>query len=231
MEALDELSSAVMRYLIDRPATEKWPAKPDEVVVTSNDRPMGSGAIAVKHINLFDDTGTGRFGPYINQHTNIPDPKGKEQGYYRNLHRQFELAQHYGFKLCVLDNIACEHFEQFDVKRAIDLALTYKIGVLLRNVGSIKYDVAPLLEHYNVFGMIEDNTSSPQVMDNMRKSVKRDLMPVWYVGHNDLDALNSVVATIQTHKLLYMSVTYSLSGTYTDSVDLLKPLILNKVGG
>jgi hypothetical protein len=222
----EELYGIPLRYFKDRPKDNPYKGSRDEVVLVgyNADRLPLSG-IPVKYCTLLDHEEGGRCGPYLAP--KVPDPK--QNGYYRNIHNQLELAQHQRFKLIEWDHADNEHFEEFDVKRAIDLALVYQIGVLFKNPGAIKkYDPTPHIKHPNIYGIIvEKECGSVMAMDSLRRAAGKPYLPIWFVAFGDRHWAD--LAAIDAAKYTNVGVTFSPTGEYQDSIDILVPSAVKNV--
>jgi hypothetical protein len=229
----EELYGLSLRYLIggwdDDPSIEP---ETDVIYEFGFDvqRPSRSSMLAIKYGNLLDQSKTDRYGPYLVPTGNalafnlkVPDPK--KTGYYLNIHSQLELAQKFGYKLIEWDNPDNENFVLFDLKRAIDVAMTYKIGVIFKNPGLIKFDITPLIAHPNVFGMIvEENCGIVPALDKLRRDAKKPLLPIWFVSYGSSDQWAQDIAT-EARRFFHMGVTHSYNGRYNQSLDVFKPRI------
>ena len=235
--AQEELYGLSLRYLIggwdDDPSIE-----PETNVIYEFGydvlRPSKSGAMAIKYGNLLDQSKTDRYGPYLVSTGNalaydlkVPDPK--HTGYYRNIHSQLELAQKFGYKLIEWDNADNENFALFDVKRAVDVSMTYKIGVIFKNPGLIKFDITSLIAHPNVYGMIvEENCGTASAMDKLRRDAKKPLLPIWFVSYGSTDRWAQETA-IEARPFYHIGISHSYNGRYNHSLDVLKPRVRTEV--
>ena len=164
---MSDLQGIPLRYLVD---TDKYteyydPTQQDipyEVLVVSRhwDKRAPRG-IPAKLIDLLST----EYGPFIEE--GVPDPA--KPGFWKNLHFQLEKAQNQGFKLVVIDNMENKNFNQYELKRTIDVVYTYKlninrpegIGVILKNVTQINvHELNSLISHINVFGIISEENNN-----------------------------------------------------------------------
>ena len=236
------LANKALRYLINRDVEDKWEANKDEVIVLSTfdmsmaiNKTMKEG-VPVRYVDLLQDgnalplekeeTVSVIFGQ---SHTKRVYP------FYENIHVQFEQAQKYGFKFVVLDHgdsypeievkRAGGTYLESPVKRAVDVALTYKLGVILVNPHLYSFNINSLLAHINVHGIIIDTIKpiSPATIDMTRRTADVPDMPVWYVASGDENKKaieNIAIDAVHYH---HMGVSYSSKEKYVNSLDLLRP--------
>ena len=222
----EELFGLPLRYLKGRSNDNPYKGSRDEIVLVGYEAThVPPSGIPVKYCTLLDQENDGRSGPYLSP--NVPDPK--QSGYYRNIHNQLELAQNQRFKLIEWDHAADEHLDEFDVKRAIDLALVYKIGVLFKNPGAIKkYNPTEHIKHPNVFGIIvEKECGSVMAMDSLRRAAGKPELPIWFVAYGDRRWAD--VMAIDAKKYINVGVTFSPTGEYEDSIDILVPSAVKNI--
>ena len=217
---MSELDGMQLRYLVDISSADGNVFPDNEITVLGKgwDRGIGKG-IPAKLIDLLDSEKDGTFGPYHDD--GVPDAAGT--GYWKNIHWQLEKAQRQRFNLAVLDNMENEHFKLFELKRAIDVVLTYKMGVLLKNPEKINENPISLVEHINTFGIIvEENCGTPVSMDKLRRDAHKPDLPVWFVGRSFADewVRHTAIDAVHYH---HMGVSISNEMTWLSSRDILLP--------
>jgi len=213
----DELYGLPLRYLINRDIEDEWEAKDDEVIVVGPDhiRKTKRG-ISVKYCTLYKD------GKALDPGTDQKKYTPETSIYYKNLHDQFGITQKYGFKLIVLDNLNDPTFNEFCVRRAVDLAFVYKLGVILKNP-QLSFNALDLLKHPDVFGMIIDRAGTPATMDKLRRDAGKPLLPIWYIGSGEREALDNIaIDAVHYH---HIGVSFSSKGEYQNSIDILRPKV------
>ncbi|HYT41505.1 MAG TPA: hypothetical protein VEP90_04120 [Methylomirabilota bacterium] len=228
---MSDLQGIPLRYLVD---TDKYteyydPTQQDipyEILVVSRhwDKRAPRG-IPAKLIDLLST----EYGPFIEE--GVPDPKGT--GFWKNLHFQLEKAQNQGFKLVVLDNMENKNFNQYELKRAIDVVYTYKlninrpegIGVILKNVSQITTfeDLNPLISHINVFGLIAEYCGNPVRLDMLRRDAEKPDLPIWFITKSFGKEWAQRIVDEST-SFCNIGITYSSDAIlYSNSNDLLVP--------
>jgi len=177
---------------------------------------------SIKYGNLFDETNSGKLGPYLQTSDTAAeykegqiDPRGP--GWNKNLREQFERAKRQGFRYIELDNP--DAYSSMDVVNAVAIAADFQLGVIAKNPLLVEGDQLAYVGHQNIFGIIvERGAGGPQAMHDLRiRAMKTDL-PVWFVffGRSDRAARNTAKAV--NYKNMY--VTHSYVGEYGNAVDI-----------
>lgn len=218
------LDGKSLRYLIG--AKSAGEGSDDAVTVVSYDatKPAKRG-ISVGYCNLFDETNSGDYGPYLEQSDTAAkydegqiDPSGP--GWEKNLREQFERRRKQGFEYIELDNP--DAYSAGDVIDAIELAGEYGLKVIAKNPGLIDEPLA-YVQHPNVYGIIvERNAGTPEDMDALRRKAGKPDMPVWFVSFGKGRKWAERMAE-SAKDYAGMGVTYSSKGEYGNVVDILSP--------
>jgi len=209
-----------LRYLIG--ADGPFPGKDDEVTAVPYRNAPAKAGVSIGYCNLFDEDGTGRFGPYLPQTDTaiqyrelVPDPKGP--GFEKNLREQFARRKKQGFEYVELDNP--DAFEVKDILRAIDLAETYSLRVIAKNAALLDDPLLYLGRCHAV--IIEKGAGAPGEMNRMRRDVGQPNMPCWFVsfGSGAMWAQQVKLATMRAD-YRNMFVSFSRKGEYGSSDDV-----------
>ena len=148
-------------------------------------RPPAKG-MAIAYCNLFDEEGTGKYGPYLHTSDTAKqygegqiDPAGP--GWDKNLREQFLRRKRQGFAYVELDNP--DAYRLSDVLRAVDRAGEYGLKVIAKNPLLMEGDPTPYLAHPDVFGaIVERGAGDPVRMDRLRKAAGKPDLPIWFVA-------------------------------------------------
>jgi hypothetical protein len=219
----NELAGKPLRYLIGGSAGT-GSDKEVTMVSYSTNAPVAHG-ISIAYGNLFEETKTGKYGPYLNTSDTARqynegqiDPRGP--GWEKNLREQFERRRKAGFHYIELDNP--DAYKIKDVIGAIDLAATYGLKVIAKNPG-ITDDPVTYVKHPNVVGIIvEKGAGNAADMDALRRKAGKPDLPVWFVSFGSGRAWgNSVAAAAKNYQ--NMGVTYSSAGEYGNVIHLHTP--------
>jgi hypothetical protein len=176
--------------------------------------------IGVGYCNLFDETNTGEYGPYLHSSDTAAryregqiDPGGP--GFERNLREQLGRRKAQGFKYVELDNP--DAYGVADVLRAVRLAAAHTLAVLAKNPLLMEGD--PTQYVAECCGVIvERGAGSPPDMDALRRRAGKPDMPVWFVAFGSGRSWAEAVAR-QARHFRNMYVTYSSAGEYGNSID------------
>lgn len=217
------LGAKSLRYLIGAASPGQGEDEVATVVAYDVDRPVARG-ISIAYCNLFDETNSGEYGPYLDQSAVAADynegqidPNGP--GWEKNLREQFERRRNAGFKYIELDN--ADAYAINDVIGAIDLAATYGLKVIAKNPGLLEEDAAAFVAHPNIYGIIvEKDAGDPHAMDALRRKAGKPTIPVWFVsfggkGRKWAENIASAATNFQS-----MGVTYSSAGEYGNAISL-----------
>lgn len=226
---INPLAGKPLRYLIGAGD----PGRGADDVITEvpyENHPVKHG-ISIAYCNLFDQTGTGAYGPYLKPtdtaqqyNERVVDPSGR--GWRLNLATQFEQRVRQKFEYIELDN--SDAYKIADVISAINFAAAYGLKVIAKNPGTMAGGSAVAVRyvaHPAIYGMIvERDAGHPEYMDQLRHVAHKPELPVWFVafGKGKLWA-RSMASAIKARDYFYMSVTYSTHGEYKTATDILVP--------
>lgn len=213
-----------MRYLIgtDNPVQQQG-----TLLVASYDSTATYKSPAVKYVNLFDENGTGKLGPYLHNSDTAKqygegqiDPRGP--GWVKNLHAQFKRAVAQGFQIVELDNP--DAYEWRDVLGAIELAQQYRLRVLAKNPLLVRNSGSKFLGHPNVIGaIVEEDAGTPLRMQMARCQAGRPGLPVWFVSFGKDGWRWAQNLAPQAKQFDNMGVTWSSKGEYGSARDIVRP--------
>jgi hypothetical protein len=237
----NELEGKPLRYLIGRDGM--YNSDEHAIVEVSYDwaEPV-ENTITIKYCNLFNEKyeeqskeERSKYGPYLHTSDTAEeygegqiDPNGK--GWGVNLIEQFNAAKRNGFKYIELDNPDAYHWK--DVRSAIDLAGSYGLRVIAKNV-LLCENSNSYLSHPNIYGcIVEQGAGSADSMEDLRKACSRHFLPVWFVGFGakaeNWCRVKAEAIRQGEHNAgmpyYNMGVTWSPRGEYTMSRDILKPI-------
>jgi hypothetical protein len=184
----------------------------------------------VKYVNLRDEEETGTFGPYLTidnddivrvYHEPAPDPKG--EGFWRNLKDQLERAVAQGFHYVELDNL--DTYDADVSWKCFDEAADRQLSVLAKNPRNVRGDNTKLIAHRAVAGIIvEKDCGTASEMHELRQRANKPDLPVWFVSFaGGRDWARATAQDIQAAGFANMGVTYSRTGEYGSSGDVLLP--------
>ena len=186
---------------------------------------------SIAYCNLRREDGEpAEYGPYL-PHDDIfrqygegrPDPKGK--GFRRNLVQQLDRCKRLGHTLVEQDNP--DSYPLSAVMLGIALAQERGLGIIAKNPKLLGSGAAEYVGHPNVFGIIvEDGCGNADELDGIRRRAGKGDLPVWFVFFGDgrsaaLARKNEIIARGYGN----MGVTYSATGEYGSSEDVLLPRI------
>jgi hypothetical protein len=219
------LSGKPLRYLIG--ASSPGSGGDDQVTVVSYDatRPVKRG-ISIAYCNLFDETNSGRYGPYLHSSDTASeynegqiDPHGP--GWEKNLREQFERRKKQGFEFIELDNP--DAYSLDDVVGAIELAASYGLKVIAKNPKLMQSAATRFVAHPNVYGVIvERGAGNPDDMEALRRRAGKPDLPVWFVAFGSGRSWAASMAN-SAKRYRGMGVTYSSAGEYGNAIDILPP--------
>jgi len=185
------------------------------------------GGLAIGYCNLFDETNSGQFGPYLKTSDTAKqynegqiDPEG--DGWARNLAVQFNLRRSQGFEYIELDNP--DAYYVGDVSAAVAMAGRYGLKVIAKNPAIMDGDCTQYVKMCHGI-IVERDCGTAKVYDNIRRRISKPTMPVWFVYHGAGKlAAKKMENAIRAGDFKNMSVTYSAKGEYGDSWDILLPV-------
>ena len=221
--ANSELGGKPLRYLIG--ASSAGPGRDDTVTEVPYDGKPVKRGISIGYCNLFDETNSGAYGPYLHSSDTAAqynegqiDPLGP--GWTKNLRKQFQRRRREGFEYIELDN--ADAYPVKDVIGAIELASSYGLKVIAKNPGLLA-DATSYVAHPNVYGIIvERDAGSPDEMDALRRKAGKPDIPVWFVAFGTGRAWARSTANV-AKKYAGMGVTFSSAGEYGNVIDILSP--------
>jgi len=223
--AANPLAGKPLRYLIGADSPGRGGDGEVTMVSYSATQPAEHG-VSIAYCNLFDERNTGRYGPYLHTSGTAKqynegqiDPHGP--GWEQNLREQFERRKKQGFEYIELDN--ADAYGVKDVIGAIELAATYGLKVIAKNPSLLEAGATPYVAHPNVHGIIvERGAGNAAKLDALRRKAGKPNLPTWFVsfggGH---DWANGVANAAKNYR--NMGVTYSSTGEYGNSIDVLTP--------
>lgn len=214
------LSGLRLRYLIGTSSPGRGEIGTVTEVAYDVDRPVELG-MSIAYCNLFDETNSGRYGPYLNLSATAAkynegqiDPNGP--GWEKNLREQFERRRKQGFEYVELDNP--DAYAIWSVIGAIELAASYGLKVIAKNPLLLNMAAVAYVRHPNIYGaIVEYDAGHPDSMDALRRKAGKPNMPVWFVAFGSGCAWAKCVAAMIPEKL-HMSVTYSSDGEYGNAI-------------
>ena len=223
------LAGLPLDYLIGADGPQS--GKDDRITETSYGvRPAARG-ISISYCNLRREDGEpAAYGPYLSHddiyrqyHEGRPDPAG--QGFERNIVEQLDRCRELGHTLVEQDNP--DSYPLTAVMRGLDLAQQRGLGVVAKNPGLLKDGALDYVAHQDVFGIIvEKDCGSPEAMDALRRRADKPDLPVWFVSFGDGHSwARETAQDIQVAGYANMGVTYSGSGEYGNSEDVLPPML------
>jgi hypothetical protein len=223
--ASDELGGKSLRYLIG--ASSAGSGRDDVVTEVPYDGKPVKRGISIGYCNLFDETNSGAYGPYLHSSDTAAqynegqiDPLGS--GWTKNLREQFERRRKQGFEYIELDN--ADAYATKDVIGAIELASSYGLKVIAKNPGLLA-DATSYVAHANVYGIIvERDAGRPDEMDALRRKAGKPDIPVWFVAFGRGRAWAHNTANV-ARNYQGMGVTYSSAGEYGNVIDILSPKV------
>jgi lysozyme family protein len=216
-----------LRYLIA--IDDQLAGHSNEIIEVGYDGPKPTVGPAVRYANLYDQTGTGKYGPYLTgtdtasqYDERVVDPKGA--GWGQLLSDQCASAQAAGFDTIEWDNP--DGYAQAAVLSAVDFAADHGLKVLAKNPLICDWDPVPYVGHAAVVGIVveKDDGATPAAYDDLRKKAGKPELPIWFVAFKDRHDDGTVWATSvakEAAKYSSMWVTMSSDGEYTSSVDVL----------
>jgi lysozyme family protein len=222
------LAGLALDYLIGAEGPQS--GKEDRITETPYGEPPVALGPSIAYCNLRREDGEpAEYGPYLphddiyrEYHEGRPDPAG--QGFERNIVEQLDRCKELGHTLVEQDNP--DSYPLYAVLRAIDLAQQRRLGVIAKNPGLMKDGALDYVAHQNVFGIIvEKDCGSAQEMDALRRRANKPDLPVWFVSFGDGRSwARETAQDIQAACYANMGVTYSASGEYGSSDDVLLPM-------
>jgi hypothetical protein len=195
-------------------------------------RPVAYG-VSVGYCNLFDETSSGHYGPYLkaepgstaaDYHEGMIDPTGP--GWERNLREQFNRRRAGRFEYIELDNPDAYSERHFGaVLGAIELAAVYGLKVIAKNPLLLGPHAGAYVAHANVYGaIVEAGAGNPFTMDALRRLNGKPGLPVWFVFFGDDKHVATRTADrVKVKGIHNMGVTYSQRGEYGDAEMLCAP--------
>ena len=216
-----------LRYLIA--VEDQLQGVEGEIIEVGYDGPKPDAGGAVRYCNLFDQTGTGRYGPYLDStdtaaeyDERVVNPLGA--GWRKLLSEQCSSAWVAGFDTIEWDNP--DGYQQGAVLTAVQYAADQGLKVLAKNPLICDWDPVPYVKHPAVVGIVveKDDDATAAVYDDLRKAAGKPDLPIYFVAFKDGDNDGTAWATATAKAAANyesMFVTISSDGEYTSSVDVL----------
>lgn len=178
------------------------------------------------YCNLYDQTGTGDYGPYLpdtgtsgEYGEKVVDPNGA--GWTKLLTNELSFVSSG-------DTVEWDNLDGYPISAvmdAYDRTEAAGIKIVAKNPGLLRNPAAFLvLSHPAVTGcIVESGAGTPAIMDRLRKDAGKPDLPVWFVffgtGRQEAEYCAAEARNYQN-----MGVTYDSAGEYGgDIVDVLKP--------
>lgn len=225
------LAGKPLRYLIGK---DSDPGVDGCVTVIGYDaQEMPAHGIGAGYINPRDEHNTGRFGPYlpaddISAQYDEPAPIFDTDGFWSNFRPQISKWASKGARFDEVDNL-----DTYSVNSALKMFNEVQakgLAVLVKNAAIVDGDQKQLLIHpAAAMVIVEKDCGLPASYDSMRRAAGKPDLPVRFVAFGDGRAWAQQVAQqIKAAGYLDMGVTYSASGEYGSSEDILLPKITSQ---
>lgn len=218
------------RYLIA--IDDQLPGKDGEITEVGYDGPLPRNGRGVRYCNLYDQTGSGRYGPYKPSTDTasaygekVVDPKGA--GWMKLLADQCHAAIAAGFHEIEWDNP--DGYDRDAVIQAVDYAASRDLKVWAKNPLACSWDSTTYVGHSNVIGVIvERGAGNPADMDALRRRCAKPDLQVQFVafrarGEDGKSWADATARAIRSGNFRNMGVSYSPNGEYTSVTDILLP--------
>jgi hypothetical protein len=224
---MDVLAGLALDYLIGADGEQR--GKEGRITET----PLGVGPASlgssIAYCNLRCEDGEPReYAPYL-PHDDIfeqygegrPDPEG--EGFKANIVAQLDRCRKLGHTLVEQDNP--DSFPLPAVILGLNWAQERGLGVIAKNPHLMKDGALTYVVHPNIFGIIvEEDCGTPAEMDELRRKAGKPALPVWFVSYgNGHGWAMQTAQEIKSARYLNMGVTYSSTGEYGSSADVLLP--------
>ena len=221
------MTAMPLRYLIA--IEDQLQGVEGEIIEVGYDGPKPTVGGAVRYCNLFDQTGTGRYGPYLDAtdtaaeyDERVVNPLGA--GWRKLLSEQCSSAWVAGFDTIEWDNP--DGYPQGAVLTAVQYAADQGLKVLAKNPLICDWDAVPYVKHPAVVGIVveKDDDATAAVYDDLRKAAGKPDLPIYFVAFKSRTEDGTTWATATAKAAANyesMFVTLSADGEYTSSVDVL----------
>ena len=216
-----------LRYLIA--VDEQLQGVEGEIIEVGYDGPKPKHGQAVRYCNLFDQTGTGKYGPYLPStdtaalyDERVVNPLG--DGWTKLLVDQCDAARAAGFDTIEFDNP--DGYTAAAVLSAVQYAAGRGLKVLAKNPLICDWNSVGYIQHAAVVGIVveKDDDATPEHYHTLRRSAGKPELPVYFVAfkaHGEDGTAWAVRTAREAAKYSNMFVTMSADGEYTSSVDVL----------
>lgn len=215
-----------LRYLIGSDSVGL--GDPGAITVVPYDHKPVRNGWTVGYCNLLEEPSKrGQYGPYLDPSDTaeeyderVIDPHGR--GWNKNLCDQFELRRDQRIQYVELDNP--DSYDIANVLDAINIASNFRREVIAKNPLLMGAKSAKLyVAHPNIVGaIVEKGAGNPRNMDDLRRSVGKPDLPVWFVAFGKgKQWANDTAKRAANYR--GMGVTYSSRGEYGNSIDILVP--------
>src|SRR5262245_59690757 len=221
-------SGLALDYLIGADSIQS--ARPGRVVEGGYDvvSPPLLGS-SITYVNMRAEAGRPeRYAPYVEPPDDIeqeygegkPDPAGP--GWDKNLRDQFTLRRAHNWPAVELDNM--DSYTVADCLRAIDLAASYGLKVIAKNVRNLAAGGEQILAHPNIYGLVVEQGAGDVTGNHADRVVAgKPELPIWFVSSGDERPWAQQMAA-QAANYVNVGVTYSADGEYGSSEDLFVPV-------
>lgn len=224
---INELAGKPLRYLIGRNEDVPLIGADGEITEGTYDDGPPSKGIGVGYCNVFDQTKTGLFGPYLDD-TDVSaqynerrvNPEGA--GWDKLIDEQLGRRKRAALPFVEWDNI--DGYPEYGVDlilKLYDRTQAAGLGILAKNPRNL-IGALSIVKHAAVGGVInEAGAGAPDEMEDLRKRALKPDLPIYWVFYGRQRATAEAYAkTIASRGYANMSVTYSDKGEYGSSVDI-----------
>lgn len=191
------------------------------------DAPPPRRGMFLQYGNLYDQTGSGRYGPYPHRRTDTSDQYNERvvdlhsDGGKRLLQDQCAKAVRRGAFGIEWDNP--DGYSLGDVLMACDAAMKNGLKVAAKNPLACPWDSYAYVSHPAVIGIIveKDDEATPAAYDALRRRCRKPDLPIWFVAFDDGHAWAKKTAR-SAASFKNMWVTYDPSGEEYADAELIR---------
>src|SRR4051812_2522946 len=175
-----------LRYLID--LDDQLEGADSEITEVGYEGPKPKHGIGARYCNLYDQTGTDKYGPYLEATDTAEDyservvnPNGA--GWNRLLKDQCDDALKNKFGIIEWDNP--DGYPLRAVMGAVEYAYSRKLLIIAKNPLLCTGNPVPYVSHPGVIGVVvERGAGECLTMDELRKRAGKPMLPIWFVAFN-----------------------------------------------